>query len=1274
MILKRLFILMLLLGVVPYVYSQDDEEIGGYATFEENKCYPRVNVVPYDNDKDISKLDYRKSSAYASLNGEWLFKLHKGSKVLERKNIEDTSLLDLSNWGRMSVPGNWMVEGKKVIAPAIKNMLSISSVDNYVGLYYREISLPIDWEGQTVYVQIGAAKSAYSVWVNGKYVGYSEDSKTPSDFDITPCLKWKEGEKNNIIIQVESNSQGSLLEEKLPKSFNGIERDVFLYSKPSANISDYGVVCDYQMRTGSGSMKLNVSLENKKRKGEYYVEAILLDARGKEVDRYGKWAEFQKRSAVDMEINGVFANVEPWSEYNPYLYTLVLRLKDKTMTTIETLGCRVGFRNVDYTGGVLKINGNPTTIRGVVRGEMVTDNNFPTPEAMRKELELMKANNINAVRVAYAPQHPYFYDLCDEYGIYVFDEANLHPCHLDKTLSTNKDMSAAFVARARNMYERDKNHPSVIAWCIGDANENGICFEDVYRFLHQKDGMRPVVYPGTETGSNTDFVFTKHKTANDLLAFSQKKQLQGLIMSEYGSTQGNTFGSTIDMWQLMKKSAMLGGGFISYWNEMELYDWENQKDIKLHGVIDSRGVAKPYLAEIKKMYGCIEVEVVDKAKGRFKVTNNHDYKTLKEFRFEYTIFSNLKPMVISGDIPVATKPGESTNFELQIPKLKAYAGEEYFIRFTLKQPKDTKGYKKGYEYDFAEFTLDMPTFRKQELKPYEKTELYLAEQSSEKVEAIEVEELKIENDNSKLKVYNDEVTIVFDLKSGQITSLSCNGEKVLGAAPSMCFWREPTNNDMADNNAANYWENIGLDKLTRTLSTVDYKQNDKYTVNIDVVSSYRNHRNEKLFDVVQTIIIYCTGDVIIDNEIMVSDMVNNVPRVGMMFEVPKSFSAAQWFGLSGETYMDRKASGRYGTYKSSTSDLSYAYETAQENGNHTDTRWMCLENDNVGIFFDALDSTFDFSVQSNINNTSNGNWEVHFDYRNAALGNGKVIPIDSKNVLNDKKYGFKVRFLAYEKTNHSPFDFRMIQLPTVESNILSMPQITKSLKRFDAPMTITLTSADKAEIRYTLDGTEPTPKSMLYKKPFVIEKSTTVKARAFKKGVTPSLVAEEVFTYNFIESVAFENHPNTPYNKNMETILFDGEFGTAADLEKGWLGFSGSDFMAVVKLVRPIDLKNVMLTFAHDPENWAFAPKAIEVYCSADSLNYSEPYQSSNYQFDVENEKENVSQAVHAAVTVNKTGVKYIKIVARSIGRIPTWHQAKGLRPWIMIDEIQIQN
>ena len=571
MILKRWFILILLLGFVCNVQSQEDEEIGSSFTFEENKHYPRVNVVPYDTEKDISKLDYRKASSYMDINGEWFFKLVKGDKMLERKDIEDTSLFKLSEWGRLAVPGNWIVEGKKVEALPINNKLAVSSVNNYVGLYYREISLPYDWNGQTIYFQIGAAKSAYSVWINGKYVGYSEDSKTPSDFDITQYIKWEETKgNNNITIQVESNSQGSLLEEKLPKSFNGIERDVFLYSKPFVNISDYSVVCDYQPRTGAGTMKLEVSLENRKRKGEYYVEALLLDNRGKEVDRYGKWAEFQKRSAVDMEINGVFAKIEPWSEYNPYLYTLVIRLKDKTMTTVEVLGCRVGFRNIEYSGGMLKVNGNPTTIRGVVRGEMFTDNNFPTAETMRKEVEMMKANNINAVRIAYAPQHTYFYDLCDEYGIYVFNEANLHPCHLDKTLSTDKDMSAAFVARARNMYERDKNHASVIAWSLGDANENGICFEDVYRFLHKKDAMRPVVYSGTETGSNTDFVYTKHKSANDLFLFTQKKQLQGLIVSEYGSTQGNSFGSTSELWDMMKASPLLGGGFISYWNEMEI--------------------------------------------------------------------------------------------------------------------------------------------------------------------------------------------------------------------------------------------------------------------------------------------------------------------------------------------------------------------------------------------------------------------------------------------------------------------------------------------------------------------------------------------------------------------------------------------------------------------------------------------------------------------------------------------------------------------------------
>ena len=1272
--IKKLIYLVLLLTVFDVAYCQDlDEEIGEGTTFEYNKHYPRVNVVPYDNDRAAKALKYKESSAYKSLNGSWAFVLKKG-EVLGRQDVNIDSM-NIGAWSAINVPGRWETNGNKVKALPLKNMLSVQSVENPVGLYFKEIEIGEEWKNQICYLYIGAARGAYTVWINGKYVGYSEDSKTPSEFDITPYLVWdKKGlKKNNVLIQLQSVSNGSLLESKIPLSLTGIERDVALYAKPICNISDYSIECDYIQATGAGKIEMTVSLENHKKKGEYYVEVMVLNDKGKEVDRMGKWAEFEKRFATDVNFARTLPKVEPWDEYNPTLYTIIIRLKNKNMETEEMMAAKVGFRNIDYSKGILVINGNKVKIRGVVYSDYTAMVGGFSEKNMRAELQMMKDNNINAVRIVYFPVHPIFYDLCDEYGIYVFNEANIQPYHFDRTLSTNKDYSSAFIGRVRNMYERDKNHPSIVAWSLGDANENGICFEDAYVFLRQKDKVRPIVFNGTETGTNTDFVFTKYKTMDDMFAFIQKRQLQSLIMSEYGSTQGNSFGGkTQEMWKQIRQNDILQGGFIAYWNDMEIYDANKGEDVKIQGIIDSKGVAKPYLSEIKKLYGFIEIEYVDKRKGRFKVKNNHEYKTLKDFRMEYMIYSNLKPTVVSGDIPLTTKSGESTDFELQIPQLKAYAGEEYFIRFSLKERNNTKVRKRGYEYDFVEFGLTMPTFRKQELKPYEKTELQMQEQNAvEKVDAIEVEELNIKNINNILQVFNEGMSFEFDINTGEIISLKYDGRNVFESSPKMNFGKRYTPNEIANKNLSPHWENIGLNNLTRVLQGVTYKQNDEYTVNIDVVTGYQNYQGVKLFDVMQTIVVYCTGDVLIDNEVVVTDLVRNIPRVGMAFELSKAFSDVQWFGYDSETYTDRKRGGKMGTHKAKLSDMVDLYEPKQSSGNRTDTRWMSVGGENIGIFFDAIDSTFDFSISLDDKANNSGNYIVNFDYKNVGVGNGEALPIDDDMLLKDRKYNFKVRFVAYENKNHSPFDFRMIKLPVIESNILSMPLISKDLKRFDSPMTITLSSVENAEIRYTLDGSEPTETSVLYKKPFVIDKSTEVKARSFKKGYTPSLVAKEQFNYNFIESINYENKPNTPYNKNMEKILFDGEFGVTDDLEKGWLGFSGSDFVAVVKLMRPIDLKNVAVAFAHTPENWVFAPKNVEIFVSADSITYSEPYTIPTV-FKSEDEAQNVSQLVHSLIPINHSGVKYIKIVAHSIKKIPMWHEAKGLRPWIMIDEIQI--
>ena len=405
---------------------------------------------------------------------------------------------------------------------------------------------------------------------------------------------------------------------------------------------------------------------------------------------------------------------------------------------------------------------------------------------------------------------------------------------------------------------------------------------------------------------------------------------------------------------------------------------------------------------------------------------------------------------------------------------------------------------------------------------------------------------------------------------------------------------------------------------------------------------------------------------LLSNDITVSEQAKSIARVGLGIPF-RGLDTVEWFGRSIESYIDRHAAGRIAQQSLPASEMTYRYpgDDPQHSGNRTEVRWLSLRNGTVGLYADLIDTLCQFSVNDSI---------LNVDFANTGVGGASAnMNLDESMLVKDHRYHFVLHLRPYDCMEYNAQDFRRIIYPKVESAIIEMPVITKSRDRFDGPMQITIKCpTPKTEIRYTLDGSVPTEKSTLYNKPFTIQGSTVVRARAFKKGESPSFVATEQFTFDYIVACTFAHNPNTPYNKNAASALFDGEEGDVNDLSHGWLGFSGHDVEATLQLGKPIDLSRVQLRFAHVPDAWVFAPAVVGVQVSTDGTNFSDTIHAA-VTYNPADQAMNTTQLQLLTIPVNRTNIRFVRIIAKPLRRIPAWHRAKGLNPWIMMDEVVIE-
>ncbi len=925
-----------------------------------NKENPRVCSVPFENENAASAFDLRESKYYKSLNGSWKFNWVR--KPADRPVDFYKSDFDDSAWGKINVPGNWELQGHGIPMymnhpfdfspnkrPVPPFMDYISDDYNPVGSYRESFVVPEGWNGRQVYIHFGAVKSAMYIWVNGEKVGYSQGSKTPAEWNITKYLK--EGD-NSLAVEVYRWSDGSFLECQDFWRISGIERDVYLYSTPAIRIQDYKIIASLDEEYNNGVFSLNSDIVSVAGKNEEVSIDYLLKKDEKELS--GSVSFKLKDGKGQAGFETTIKNVEKWSAEHPNLYDLFITLKNKKGDVLEVHSSKVGFRTTEIKNGQLLVNGKAVLVKGVNRHEHdPIKGHYITRELMEQDIKLMKQFNINSVRTCHYPSDPYFYSLCDKYGIYVCNEANIESHGMGAAQQAPYDLphiadlpewELNHLDRIKSMYGRDKNHPCVIVWSLGNEAADGCNFEAGYDWLKAND-YRPVQFEQASLRRHTDIFCPMYHSKWELINYATQPGIyRPAIQCEYAHAMGNSVGNLADYWETIEKYPALQGGFIWDWvdqgiaakneNGIDYYAYggdlepegsRNDNNFCINGLVGPDRAPNPHLHEVKKVYQNVSVVALDAAKGKFEINNKFFFSNLHEYIVSYEILADGKVVDTKTLDSVDIEPQSKKAIEIQFDAVKN-DGREYFVNFYFKQKEETDLLAEGHVV--ASEQILIKTGNANDIEE-SKGELQLTESDSE------------------LEIKAGETVITFSKKEGMLQALSYKGEKLIKQGPSPDFWRVPTDNDYGYG-------------LVQKMGVWKYANEGAKLVNFEVVKVAANKVVIKVErEMPKVNLTYFTeyhinasGVVEVRNSIIQAPNFKkpNLPRVGNQLVINANLENVQWYGRGPwENYTDRKTSAFVGIYNNTVDGLYFPYIRPQENGYRTDVRWVKFQNEKVGI-------------------------------------------------------------------------------------------------------------------------------------------------------------------------------------------------------------------------------------------------------------------------------------------------------------------------------------
>lgn len=958
--------------------------------FEINKEPAHATFFSFENRLLAFENDRRESTNFISLNGMWKFSWVREPALRPIQFYEEA--YDDRNWASFPVPANWEINGYG-IPIYVNHPFEFKTKDptppdipdgyNPVGSYRKQFDIPKSWDEKEIFIHFGAVKSAFYIWLNGKKIGYSQGSKLPAEFNLTPYIR--QG-TNTLAIEVYRWSDGSYLECQDFWRISGIERDVYLYAIPKVHIRDFFVRAGLDANYTNGELEVDIEIKNSSWNaiGPHSIGIELLDPKNENI------LSTPIQRSFPIKPNGVFKHTfrekvsspSQWSAEVPNLYTLLITHKDANGKTVEVTSSKIGFRKVEIQKGQLLVNGKAILVKGVNRHEHdPITGHVISKERMLQDIQLLKQFNLNAVRTAHYPNDPYWYKLCDQYGIYVVGEANIesHGMYYDPktTLGNNPDWKEAHVDRCLRMVERDKNHPSIIIWSMGNEAGNGVNFFEAYDRMKQRDRTRPVQYERvqyynkatgkTEYDYNSDIICPQYPWIKSMVSAVENNPDRPYIMSEYAHAMGNSVGNFRDYWEdIIPKHKNMQGGFIWDWVDQGLLKVTEKGDtifayggdfgpkgtpsdgnFCLNGIIMPDRRPNPALWEVKKVYQHMDVKPIDISTGKIRIYNNYTFQNSRNLDLSWQVLADGEVTQWGMNPKIEIPPGDSLDVQVPIDMIQPLQNVEYFLNLSFQTNQTTDVIPKGHELAFEQFPL-----------PNDMQKQFVDTNGSPK--------LKMEENELEFIITGKKISAKLSKKSGMITSFIYQHTELIQKPLKPNFWRAPTDNDFGARLQKKLimWKTAGENLKLKSIELV---KKEKSEIVFEVLFEFP----EKQISQQINYRFFGNGDIVVQNIFdpgglsdTRQDELPNLPKVGMQMQLPGTYSTMTWYGRGPhESYWDRKAGAPVGLYRGSVSEQFHPYIRPQENGNKTDVRWMLLQNEKgTGLLISAIDEPLSMSA------------------------------------------------------------------------------------------------------------------------------------------------------------------------------------------------------------------------------------------------------------------------------------------------------------------------
>jgi beta-galactosidase len=1028
--------------------------------FERNRRTAHVPLAAYADAASALTCDRTASSYVASLNGEWRFHLAPRPAQVPPGFFEDD--FNASGWDAITVPGNWQLQGfddipiyTNVVYPFPANPPH-PPTDNPTGCYRRTFRIDPTWVGRDVFLLFESVDSAFYVWVNGQEVGYSQDSRLPAEFDITPYLRTGD---NLLAVQVMRYSDGSYLEDQDMWLLSGIQRDVTLYAKPVVRIEDFQVQTIFDDHYVNAKLHIKTRITRNPHMAAYTVEVALHDETGQPiwpapmigaVNAETSFTFPPSHQAAYAMSSALVAAPHQWTAETPYLYRMVITLRDPTGQAVDFESCRVGFRQIKIKDGLIQLNGRRLVLRGVDRHEHHPERGRAlTVEDMRRDIVLMKQLNFNAVRTSHYPDDPRWYDLCDEYGLYIIDEANIETHGVEGELSNDPAWQGAYMARGTRMALRDKNHPCILFWALGNESGCGPHHAALAAWLRAYDPTRLIHYEGGRPGPEVSDVISVMYPQLDWIrgVLADPHEHRPVIMCEYAYAKGNATGNFYKFWDLIDREPRFQGGCIWDWHDKALrhvnaqgkayyayggdfggdfnyYQCNEDPQMCCNGIVGPDLTPHPGAWEVKKiqapvgmyaqppqdardpLYGILAGQNV--MTGHLAVWNKYHTLTLSHLDIVWTVEEDGRA-IQSGSLPsLCLRPNARGWLDVPFtPPTSLAPGAEYFltVRFVLNQ--DTPWAGRGHEVYWEQFKLPIAA-------------------APQMINLRAMPTLRLTQTAARVTVTGEDFSAAFDAATGTLVSYHAGGQELIAAGPTENHYRAPTDVDLLMGNppaSIHQWRAAGYDRLQRRVVSFDAYQPSPQSVEVRVLDRLAAEGRDAEIDGEIVYRVYGDGEIVVENVARVDERLPYIPRVGVELRLPAGFEQVTWYGRGPhENYADRKRGAAVGLYHSTVDEQYTPYVFPQECGGREDVRWLALTNDQgAGLLIVGLDALHTDALHYTAADlaTAGHSYElthcaetiVHLDARHMGVGgdDGWMAPVHEEFKIFPGTYRFAFR-------------------------------------------------------------------------------------------------------------------------------------------------------------------------------------------------------------------------------------------------------------------------